>query len=66
MFIGTCEKVSIFPEQSPKTDDGITDDGGVGVTNVRIAVDVVNRCCAIEGLAHAFLQWLRINQKRAG
>ena len=66
MFIGTCEKVGIFPEQSPKTDDGITDDGGVSVPNVRIAIDVVNRRGAVEGLAHAFLQWLRINQKRTG
>ena len=66
MFIGTCEKVSIFSEQSPKTDDGITDDSGISVANVWIAVDVVNRRDAIERLAHAFLQGLRINQKRAG
>ena len=65
MFISTCEEVGIFSEQPPKTNDSITDDGGVSVPNVWIAVHVVDRRGAIENLAHVFLR-LRINQKWAG
>ena len=53
VFISPGEEIGVLIEQLPVTPEHIGRDCCVGVTDVRVAVDVVNRGGDVEGLAHA-------------
>ena len=44
VLVGAGEEVHVLAEQAVPASDGIADDGGVGVAEVRLCGDVVNRC----------------------
>ncbi|MEY2762650.1 MAG: hypothetical protein RLZZ43_465 [Actinomycetota bacterium] len=44
VLVGSREEVYVIPTQAVPTGDGVRDDRGVGVTQVWLGVDVINRC----------------------
>ena len=43
MLVGAREQMHIVAKQSVPAGNGVRDNGGVGVTQVRFSVDVINR-----------------------
>ena len=43
MLVGARQQMHIVAKQSVPAGNGVRDDGGVGVTQVRFSVDVINR-----------------------
>jgi hypothetical protein len=43
VFVGACEEVGVVTEQAMPAGDGVSDDGRIGVADVRGVVDVVDR-----------------------
>ena len=51
MFIGTCKKKNLFPEQTLITGDNIRRNRGIGVTNMGNIINVVNWRCNVTNFA---------------
>mgnify|MGYP000863211331 CR=1 FL=1 len=57
VFVETGQEKYVASTQSPVAREHIGGDGGVGMTDVRHVVDVVDRCRDVEGVASAHGLW---------
>jgi hypothetical protein len=53
VFVGAGEEIHIVAEESVPSCESVTDDGGVGMAEVRTRIDVIDRCRQVV-LAHSF------------
>ena len=53
VFIGAGQEPSVIPQHAVAARDRVADDGGVGVSNVRTRIDVVDRGRDVELLGHS-------------